>query len=190
MCGNNFFSGKESLQEFFFKKSLMEVGEDFKGTDVKIDHINGKNFYKGKEYNIIFPKYLIDHVSKLSKNKTIDYCFIGKLDGNRAWVDNYSNRGFVKNSLYGRDFNLKYNIDTEYYSIMSSSKFTLCPVGSCPWSYRLFESIMCYSIPVVNILDKDVFRDKFKFLSKDESHSYINDYTRFNYEILIKDFTL
>lgn len=190
MNNHNFFSGKETIQEFFFKKSLMEVGEKFDKSDIKIDHMNGKNFYKGKEFNLIFPKYLIDHVYKLSKNKTIDYCFIGKLDKTRSWVSDYSNRGVIKNSLYGRNFSLKYNIDSEYYSIVSSSKFTLCPIGSCPWSYRFFESIMCHSIPVVDTSTKDVFRDKFKFLSKDESHSYINDYVSFNYEILIKDFTL
>jgi len=36
-----------------------------------------------------------------------------------------------------------------YYEVPSQSTFTLCPRGIAPWSFRLFESILCGSIPII-----------------------------------------
>jgi hypothetical protein len=102
MNKNKIFSGKESIQEFFFKSSLVEIGKEFTQNDIKIDHLNGKNFYKGEEFNLIFPKFLISHIDKISKIKKIDYCFIGKISKNRDWVNEFSSKGIIKNSLSGR----------------------------------------------------------------------------------------
>jgi len=39
--------------------------------------------------------------------------------------------------------------DREYFEVMSSSNFTLCPGGDMPWSMRFYEAIASGSIPVI-----------------------------------------
>jgi hypothetical protein len=36
-----------------------------------------------------------------------------------------------------------------YYDIPQRSLFTLCPRGNACWSFRVFESILCGSVPVI-----------------------------------------
>ena len=36
-----------------------------------------------------------------------------------------------------------------YFQTMRQSKFTLCPRGDAPWSFRFYECLMCGTIPVV-----------------------------------------
>ena len=37
-----------------------------------------------------------------------------------------------------------------YFTNMCQSKFTLCPSGDAPWSFRFYETLMCSSIPIVD----------------------------------------
>jgi hypothetical protein len=187
---NNVFTGKETIQEFFFKQSLVECGVGFTNKDVKINHIKGENFLFGVKYNIVFPISLINSIKLLPKEKSINYFFRGNLGNNRNWVLNFSNDGYVENSLYGRDSSKKYIPDLDYYTKMCSSNFTLCPVGSCPWSYRLFESILCHSIPIVDTTTNDIYRDEFMVYDKNENHTYDDNIVTFNYDKLITKFTL
>jgi hypothetical protein len=39
--------------------------------------------------------------------------------------------------------------DDEYYDVLSSSQFVLCPSGDFVWSYRFFEATLCGAIPIV-----------------------------------------
>ena len=48
----------------------------------------------------------------------------------------------------GRIFPIKV-WDEKYYSILSNSKFVLCPDGEFVWTYRFFEAIFCGAIPIV-----------------------------------------
>jgi hypothetical protein len=36
-----------------------------------------------------------------------------------------------------------------YFEKMKQSKYVLCPEGDAPWSFRLYETLMCKSIPIV-----------------------------------------
>jgi hypothetical protein len=36
-----------------------------------------------------------------------------------------------------------------YFQSMRQSKFTLCPRGEAPWSFRFYEILMCETIPIV-----------------------------------------
>ena len=40
---------------------------------------------------------------------------------------------------------------------MRQSKFTLCPRGDAPWSFRFYEILMCETIPIVNSIH-DTYR--------------------------------
>jgi hypothetical protein len=41
------------------------------------------------------------------------------------------------------------HFDEDYFRVMCSSHFTLCPAGDAPWSMRFYEAIMSKSIPIV-----------------------------------------
>ena len=186
------FTGKETLQEYYFKMSLNELDNQLDESKIKIviDHINGSNYLNGKKYPILFPKSMIDKIFNLSKIKNNNYYFKGVIEKDREWVFNYKNDGIVENSTYGRDPNKKYHLDMDYYSEMSKSKFTLSPIGSCPWSYRLFESIMCFSIPILPEDTNDIFYSKFKCLKIGDKHIYDYDICESNYKQLLKYHTL
>ena len=56
--------------------------------------------------------------------------------------------------------------DEQYYRILLSSRYVLCPNGDYVWSYRFFEAILCGAIPVVEE-DSDVFQG-FEYARMDE----------------------
>lgn len=187
------FTGKEKLQEFYFKSSILESQTLSNQTDkfkITIDHINGVNFLNEQKYPLLFPKSMIKTIEDLPKTKTINYYFKGVITQKRKWVLNYNDDGIITNSDYGRDTSKKYNLDIDYYTSMSQSNFTLCPTGSCPWSYRLFESIMCFSIPIIEDNTDDIFHNQFNCLKLSENHVYNYEMVKTNYETLIKNFTL
>jgi hypothetical protein len=86
--------------------------------------------------------------------------------------------------------------DIEYYKILCSSKFCLCPAGDQHWSMRFFESIMCKSIPIVKLKD-ETFRTKqeslldYKFYYSDDPNIvYKQDWVDHNYKLFLKYHTL
>jgi hypothetical protein len=39
--------------------------------------------------------------------------------------------------------------DSEYFELLSSSKFVLCPDGKFVWTYRFFEAVLCGAVPII-----------------------------------------
>ena len=86
--------------------------------------------------------------------------------------------------------------DTNYYSVMTDSKFCLCPRGDMPWSMRFYEALMCKSIPILakrseryRTMKESKIDYKF-YLSTDENFVYREDWVEHNYEIFLKYHTL
>ena len=124
---------------------------------------------------LLFPRKLINRVHGLADTlgKSLDFNFMGLITPQRAWVyafDSYSRlskekqlrseavsvhsrTSLVRQSLKGRN-SRKYLFDFEYFSILATSRFTLCPIGDFKWSYRFFEAIMAMSIPVLSSAEK------------------------------------
>jgi len=76
--------------------------------------------------------------------------------------------------------------DEEYYAIMASSKFILCPSGDagCPWTYRFFEAMLCGAIPVVETVTS--VYSPFYFLSQEDKAAdfvYRKEIALANYEL-------
>ena len=95
----------------------------------------------------------------------------------------------ITDSSYGRNPDTKYNLDIDYYTNMSKSKFTLCPTGDCPWSYRFFEAIMCFSIPILN--DKsDIFCKDYYYIMYGDEYVYSHEQALENYNKLLTRCTL
>lgn len=173
----------ENYQLFYLKKALIEL--DIKECDIDIDHKLGVNYINKIKYPITFPLYLKDYISGLNKNKTIEYNFIGTITDKRKWIKKYDGKNsLIKHSSKGRSTE-KYNIDREYYDILSKSKFTLTPTGDCPWSYRFFEAILCLSIPILENDSDDIYCKDYHFLYDKDTHVYDIDKAIYNYNKLV-----
>ena len=181
------YTGRECLQEFFAKKYLEELNYP-DDTIVRIDHKMGKTYVNNNmKANLLFPSYMINYTKTLHHaEKDLDYCFKGTITPSRKWIEQFDKNSIIINSNYGRDPKVKYNLDKEYYSILSRAKFTLCPVGDCPWSYRFFEAIMCLSIPIMND-NRDIFCKDYKFYTVDQPHIYDKEIAMYNYDTFIKN---
>ena len=181
----------ENYQLFYLKKAINELFENNKSiklSNIKIesDHKNGCNYINNKKIPLIFPKYLINYINTLNKEKTIDYNFIGTITAHRNWIHKYKQpNSIIENSNYGRDSNKKYTVDKKYYDILCSSKFTLTPTGDCPWSYRFFEAIMCFSIPILENNSNDIYHKDYFYYYHDSNHVYYPERALENYNKFI-----
>lgn len=186
-------SGSENYQSYYLKRAINEILEEYdidkrdkivKSIQTRIDHYNGCDYINNKKFPLVFPKYLLQYISTIRKNKNIKYNFIGTITKQRQWLNKYKNNSIIKESNRGRDNKLKYDIDTEYYNIMSRSEFTLTPTGDCPWSYRFFEAIMCHSIPILETNSNDIYCKDYFFYYDNDMHIYdekqvMNNYNKF-----------
>jgi hypothetical protein len=175
-----------TLQEFFFRKALAEVGI----TDgvVEVDHFNGLNFHKRiGTVPIVFPMSIVNRVRAIPKLKKEGYAFSGVINPGREWILKYPN---VQSSTYGRNPETKYTFHEEYYAKLCDARFGIAPTGDCPWSYRFFESIMCWAIPVLSDDEKDIFSEPFFFYRDFETKVYQIEKCQQNYEIVLSTHTL
>lgn len=133
-------------------------------------HEYARNVVNGREMGLVFPRKLVDRVRNLADalGKSLDFNFMGLITPERAWVyafdvhsqptaeeekneavQEHSRTSVVRQSLKGRNHR-KYLFDYEYFNILATSRFTLCPVGDYHWSYRFLEAIMAMSIPILS----------------------------------------
>lgn len=176
----------EMYQLFFLKRSINEQLELYdenkkkyliNNINIKIDHIPGDCYINDMKYSLIFPKYLLNTIEKIDKNKGNNYYFKGVINEKRQWIKkyNYIEKSYIQNSLSGRNTNTKYTIDIDYYTDMCKSKFTLCPTNDCPWSYRFFEAIMCLSIPILDKNTDDKFYKNYYYFYDEDNKDHIYD---------------
>ncbi len=182
-------------QEAMFKLALKEAGLEFSEEDIKIDHKNGKDYYKSIEYEVIFPWSFVEKARKLWQlNRNYEYNFIGNLVPSREWIKKFDDpNSFIKDSKLGRILPKELFDDKEYYNIIADSKFTLCPSGTDTdkgyiWTYRFFEAIMCGSIPIVDVIDERNM-SHYKFYKPDEKHIYSNEIVEYNCALFLKEHT-
>jgi hypothetical protein len=86
------------------------------------------------------------------------------LRGSATWK---ASRGDITlwSSNRGRVFPIK-SWDDQYFDLLLTSKFVLCPTGVHIWSYRFFEAAMCGAIPIIE-QNCPAFHG-FRFLTIDE----------------------
>jgi pyruvyltransferase len=177
------YTGCEMLQEFYGKKFIEERMHGRYNT-FSINHILGTTTINHQIYGLIFPPSMISMISGLSKEKRYEYYFKGLITDSRKWVYDFQTpSSFIQTSTYGRDPSKKYAYDMDYYTNMSLSKFVICPVGGCPWSYRFFEAIMCFAIP---IMEKDT-TDKY---CKDYTYFEVGDTYIYSHDVALKNYTI
>ena len=159
-----------SFQESYLHKYLKEMGYP-DSTDRQIDHENGLSYINDVPYRIIFPPSLINTIINIPKIKTVDYCFIGEINEDRDWVNNFKTKSSIIRSTDKSSYD-RNNYDISYYKDLCKSKFTLCPIGNCPWSYRFFEAIMCFSIPIMEKNTKDIFCKDYFYYELGDDYAY------------------
>ena len=90
---------------------------------------------------------------------------------------------FIEASQYGRNRNTKYSFNEEYYTLIRSSYFSLCPHQAdwtgpveSMWTYRFIESTFAKSLPIVFRLApcSEVFMQGFQYYWDNEVHSLEN----------------
>lgn len=86
---------------------------------------------------------------------------------------------------------LRNNFDDNYFAVMASSRFCLCPAGDANWSMRFYEALMCKSIPIVaNKIDtyrrKPESKLPYRYFQANEEHFYRQDWADHNYELFLR----
>lgn len=132
----------KTIQEIRIKQAMEEIG--MKG-EIKIIHSeNPKTFINGKEYTLIFPKF----ISQIKEEKVIDKIFVGLLTEQRkVFLRNFPD-AVILNSNNGRKQETKEK-DLSYFRMLARSRFVICPNGDFVWTYRFFEAILCKCIPII-----------------------------------------
>jgi len=178
-------------QEAMFHQALNEL--NIRKSDTHIDHENAKCINDGIEYSVIFPLSFLKIIKDLQTKKELDYAFIGLKTPEREWVESYSKRARSKIIFSNNGRSLpKQSFDKNYYELLKTSKFSLCPRGDFNWTYRFIESIFCKAIPIV---DKDFHHpimDEFQYFDYRtvDEHVFSNQMVEANYLIALKNNTL
>jgi hypothetical protein len=182
------YTQRECYNEFYLKKAIEEIY----GPSAEVTSTSTPEYLKaeGITADLIFPKYMINTISKIPKIKTNNFYFKGSITKEREWVNNYAKRGgIIQRSTYGRNNATKYKMDMDYYNTLCKTKFALTPTGDCPWSYRFFEAIMCFAIPILEKDTNDIYCKDFFYFTDGDAYVYDIDKCKENYEKLIERFT-
>jgi len=126
-------------------------------TDILIHFESTKDFV---ETDIaVFPLIQIDPIKTHTQTRNILYSFVGTYY-KKGWPDGFV-RGASSKLIWDRLKAMSHSVimlpdellcddgNNPFFEISKKSKFTLCPRGICCWTFRLFEAILCGSIPVI-----------------------------------------
>ena len=192
-----------TMQEMLFKRALKEEGiPEYR---CHIQHGPPTNHNNGVNYNFIFPKSFLTDIEELDYTKTLDYNFLGTIQGkHRQFLLNWdkpnsiikrgTENGFKHPYLFPEHYpeNL---FNKPYFQDLASSKFTLAP-GGCQgllpkhiekgvflWTYRFWEACLVKSIPITNEPDLKWHKD-YKFYSLEDEHVYREDWAEHNFNLV------
>lgn len=176
-------------QQALFYEALTTIEDNVIIDKLKVDHKSSLCYYKDKTFELKFPLRYLKIINEIEVKRDILFSFKGLYTESRIWVQKFdlpnSNIIFTNE---GRIID-KFYIDVEYFKLMKSSFFVLCPKGDYNWSYRFFEAIMCKAIPIIetNAIDKTM--EGFRFYHKDQSidtYIYSEEIVEFNYNRFLK----
>lgn len=155
------------------------LGERYKIVDLnKISYNHKTSFcnYFEKQYSLKFPFRYLRNIKDISCEKKIKFSFIGIYNVDREWVKDFEGLDSqICFTTQGREIN-KFFFDKEYYTTLKSAYFVLCPRGDYNWSYRFFESIMCFAIPIIELNNFDETMEGFFYFTNDKPQvDYVYD---------------
>jgi hypothetical protein len=197
-----------------YKKAYTEIGINIKTIDDNYA-IYPKSYYTsiaklGYEKDIDFTFIgIIGKDNPVALNRVWVSAFVDDFITDKSYFkdtmnpENYLVKGTFDYTIEGGGFVPRFHrgkkackFDRTYFSILSRSKFCLCPAGDCPWSMRFYEAIMCKSIPIVKY-KWETWRSyaesklDYKFyLADDKEFIYREDWAEHNYALFMKYHTL
>lgn len=159
------------LQKIRALQAMEEVG--MKG-DVEVIHAeNPRTFINGKEYTLVFPKF----ISQIKQNKDFEMIFVGLVTEERKkFLANFP-EAIIVNSNRGRREDTKEK-DIAYFRALKRGLFVLCPNGDFIWTYRFFEAILCEAIPIVEE-DCELYKG-YHFYKLGDNYEYRKDWVEEN----------
>jgi hypothetical protein len=165
-------------QYHLFLMALKEEFDTVDETKIIIDHSTGDCYYDRKNYGLIYPKSWLVNFKKTEKD--LDFFFSGfyneEAKEKRDWVKLYNNKNsIIEYSNRGRTIPRDF-FDVDFFHKMLRSKFSLCPSGHpYNWTYRFYESTLCFSIPILK--EEDVIDDylDYKFYIHNDDMTYVYD---------------
>lgn len=169
------------IQEIRARQALHEVGRT---AEVVIDHVKPRTIIDGKEYTLVFPKFLFETNTPL---RTIDKLFIGNVTESRMRFLSGFKDAVIEYSTRGRGDKTKF-FDAAYFDRMARAKFALCPNGDFVWTYRFFEACIMGAIPVIEE-SCDIYNG-YRFYVAGEEYEYRDDWAAYNREKVLSDMTL
>lgn len=169
------------LQKYYAKQACDEA--NIVNPKIRINHRKGEVVINGKRYGIVLPRSLVDYCKTLWSERTDRFYFKGVITAKRQWVRQYDN---VHASNRGRNKNLKYKYDQDYFESLARTEFALAPTGGCNWSYRMFEAIACGAMPVLGDNDTDLFAEDYNFVRHSDEKEYSIEHANHNFETLLQ----
>ena len=100
-------------------------------------------------------QWVIEFAKKYFTNKSIFVNTDNDANWKKLGTYDYTNiiKGYCPKLMHNNQSKkVQYRIvkeNKEYFEKMCQSKFTLCPEGDAPWSFRFYEVLMCKSLPIV-----------------------------------------
>ncbi len=141
---------------------------------VKVWHTNDPLTIIGdREFALVFPKFMLDYQNE----KDIDLLFVGLLTKKRMEFLSNFKKAVIIASNRGRNENTKKK-DEDYFTLMSRTKFALCPNGDFIWTYRFFEAIIFKAIPIIQ--DFHPLYDGYKYYSLGDNLVYNEEWVNEN----------
>lgn len=169
------------IQEIRARQAMDEVG--IKGSIEVIHSENPKTLINGKEYTLVFPKFISD----IKEKKVIDTSFIGLItEQRRKFLSDFPS-AVIFNSDNGRKQDTK-EMDLSYFRVLAKSKFILCPDGDFTWTYRFFEAILCRALPIVENYCNLYYG--YHFYKKGDKYTYRKDWVNENLNKIRKEMML
>jgi hypothetical protein len=178
------------LQEWLFRTAMAEVGIDLTGRDIAIDHKNGTERVGKSLFSLKYPRDYLARADAIPLNRKYMYVFSGNMapSGERGSMLAPFERpdSMIEANNTGRDPKQKYRFNPDYYALMRSSRFALCPhqknwngPPATAWTYRFVEACFSRTLPIVfrEAPCGAKFLDGFEYFWDDQPHDG-TDYDR------------
>jgi hypothetical protein len=175
------------LQEYFLRRALAEIGVHPSSNELQIDHVSGINRVYGVTLGLKYPREYLAKADTLPIQRRFKYAFSGSMQpsGKRKEMlaPFMQQNSRIEEDNYGRNISTKYRFNTDYYALIRSCYFSLCPHQAdwtgpveTMWTYRFIESTFAKALPIVFRLAPcgEPFLRGFHYFWDDEEHSLDN----------------
>jgi hypothetical protein len=193
------------LQEWLFREALAEAKIEHQKLLVKADHLNGRNLVGGLIFSLKYPTYFLREIEKLNSQKKHKYVFRGFVSpsgGRKEMLMPFVGPGsIIQHSVDGRNPRTKFRFQRNYFELMKSGHFSLCPNQKDwpgnpknAWTYRFVEACFSKTLPICfreSPLGENFVND-FEFFWDDADHNleHYDDKIHKNFNLVKKQFCL